>query len=54
MKEFIKANPWLALALLAFVVFVWMGRFSISATDRGTFRLDRWTGDIEICGPTNC
>lgn len=45
----IRARPWLALAIVALVATIWMGRYEIVGAERVAYRLDRWTGAVALC-----
>ena len=49
-----NANKWLVFAVAAVVVAAWLGRYEITAGDRGAYKLDRWTGDVLVCFADGC
>jgi len=46
-----NVRPFLILAIVVVVILTWMGRYHMDPGVQigGVYRLDRWTGSVEIC-----
>lgn len=43
------AHRWFALAVVAVILAILMGRYSLAGGERAVHRLDRWTGAVQVC-----